>query len=415
MLRISPDEYLSRLEALQASVGKVGLDLFIVSEFDSIYYLTGAGFEPLERPFFLLVRPEERPLLLVPKLDHEHMKQAHNIPVENIHTYWDYPAPAGRDWPGRLRDHIGNIQEVGVEPGLRQEIALQLRDYSLRVEPFVERLRLVKSEAEIKMIRRAAQYADFGVERLLAASYFGATVAEGFAETREVTSRIIREVHDWEALTTKVVMATWAAPRSAMPHSVPDLNDRLGEGPHVAMVLTRVNGYAAECERTYFTAAPSTEARKTFAAMMEARRIAFDMIRPGLPCNDLDGVVNDYLRKEGYNGEDQRLHRTGHGFGLGNHEAPWIAEGSEDRLAENMAISVEPGIYLRDIGGVRHSDTVQVTKNGPELLTRHPVDLGQLLIRAWKPFTRLKGQMVRRALRLADKSRVVGLRCEHSA
>ncbi len=96
---------------------------------------------------------------------HEHMKKAHNIPVENIHTYWDYPAPAGRDWPGRLRDHIGNIQEIGVEPGLRQEIALQLHDYSLRVEPLVERLRLVKSEAEIKMIRRAAQYADFGVER----------------------------------------------------------------------------------------------------------------------------------------------------------------------------------------------------------------------------------------------------------
>ncbi len=111
------------------------------------------------------------------------------------------------------------------------------------------------------------------------------------------------------------------------PHSVPDLNDRLGEGPHVAMVLTRVNGYAAECERSYFTAAPSTEARKTFAAMMEARRIAFGIIRPGLPCSDLDSVVNDYLRKEGYNGEDQRLHRTGHGFGLGNHEAPWIAEG----------------------------------------------------------------------------------------
>ncbi len=75
---------------------------------------------------------------------------------------------------------------------------------------------------------------------------------------------------------------------------VPDLNDRLGEGPHVAVVLTRVNGYAAECERTYFTAAPSTEARKTFAAMMEARRIAFCMIRPGLPCSELDAAVNDY-------------------------------------------------------------------------------------------------------------------------
>lgn len=162
MVRISPDEYRHRLEALQATIRRVELDLFIVSAFDSIYYLTGAGFEPLERPFFLFIRADQAPLLLVPKLDHEHMKKARTIPAENIHTYWDHPAPAGRGWPDQLRDHIGNAREIGVEPTLPQEIAQQLRAYSLRVEPLIEKLRLVKSEAEIKMIRRAAQYADFG-------------------------------------------------------------------------------------------------------------------------------------------------------------------------------------------------------------------------------------------------------------
>jgi Xaa-Pro dipeptidase len=254
------------------------------------------------------------------------------------------------------------------------------------------------------MIRRSAQYADFGVERLFTASYFGASVAEGFAETRTVTSRIIREVNDWEALTTKVVMATWAAPRSAMPHSVPELADRLLDGPHVALVLTRVNGYAAECERTYFTAPPSGEVRQAFVAMIEARRVAFGMIRAGLPCGEIDAAVNDFLRTEGYDGEDRRLHRTGHGFGLGNHEAPWVAVGSDDRLAENMLISIEPGIYLPGIGGIRHSDTVLVTKDGHESLTRYPVDLNELVIRDWKLASRIKGQLVRRALRLADKS-----------
>jgi len=380
------------------------LDLFIVSAFDSIYYLTGAGFEPLERPFFLLVRPDKPSVLLVPKLDHEHMKKARGISEENIHTYWDYPAPTGRGWPDQLREHIGDAQQIGIEPTLPQEIARQLDAYSVHVEPLVERLRLIKSEAEIKLIRRAAQYADFGVERLISASYFGATVAEGFAETRAVTTRIIREVDKWEPLTTKVVMATWAAPRSAMPHSVPDITDELREGPHVALVLTRVNGYAAECERTYFTAEPSQEMHKAFAAMMEARRIAFRVIRPGLSCSELDATLNEYLRKEGYTSEDQRLHRTGHGFGLGNHEAPWIAEGSEDHLAENMVISIEPGIYLRGIGGVRHSDTVLVTKDGHETLTRFPIELDSLFIRRWKPLARLKGRLVRRVLRYEGKA-----------
>ena len=78
-LGISAGEYKNRLGALQPSVRAADLDVFIVSTFDSIYYLTGAGFEPLERPFFLLVRPEQAPELLVPKLDHEHMKKAQGI------------------------------------------------------------------------------------------------------------------------------------------------------------------------------------------------------------------------------------------------------------------------------------------------------------------------------------------------
>lgn len=404
MLRISKEEYRCRLERLQANVKQAGLDLFIVSAFDSIYYLTGAGFEPLERPFFLLVRPEGPPILLVPKLDHEHMKEAHNIEADNVHTYWEYPAPAGRKWPDRLRHEIGSAKQIGVEPSLRQEIVQEIQGLTIHVEPLVEQLRLVKSPTEIEMIRRAARYADLGVKRLIAVSYYGATVAEGFAETRNVTAQIIREVDDWEALTTKVIMATWPAPASAMPHSIPKLSDRLGEGPHVALVLTRVNGYAAESERTYFTAPPSPEAGRAFAAMMEARRIAFDMIRPGLACSELDGKITEFLRSEGYSQEDQRLHRTGHGFGLGNHEAPWIAEGSDDRLAENMVISIEPGIYLRGLGGFRHSDTVLVTKDGHELLTTVPMDLESLLILGSKPITRIKGRFVRRALRLACKT-----------
>ncbi len=148
MWRISPDEYRTRLEALQAGVQEAGLDLFIVSALDSLYYLTGAGFEPLERPFFVLVRPRQTPLLLVPKLDHEHMKKARGVATENIYSYWEFPAPAGRGWPDQLREYIGNAQTIGVEPSLRQDIADQLRGYSLRTEPLIERMRMVKSVSD---------------------------------------------------------------------------------------------------------------------------------------------------------------------------------------------------------------------------------------------------------------------------
>jgi len=88
--------------------------------------------------------------------------------------------------------------------------------------------------------------------------------------------------------------------------------------------------------------------------MTQARRLAFGMVRSGVSCGELDGAVNDFLRREGYSGEDMRLHRTGHGVGLGNHEAPSIAERQRIHFAENMVISIEPGIYLtilRDLIG----------------------------------------------------------------
>ncbi len=404
VLSITKEEYRDRLAKLGVAIERAGLDLFLVTSFDSIYYLTGAGFEPLERPFFLVVFPlnARAPLLLVPRLDQEHLRKAHNI--DEVHSYWDYPAPEDRSWPDRLRSLIGTAQKVGVEPSLRLETLHELLDLATEMHPLVEQLRLIKTPTELAMIRRAAKYADQGVTQLLDASYQGASVAEGFARTSVITRKIIKEVDDFEPLTTKVIMATWAAPRSAQPHSVPGLNDRLGGGPHVALVLTRVNGYAAECERTYFTIPPDRETWKAFDAMLEARRRAFTLVRPGMSCADLDQELNDFLRSEGYGSGDQRLHRTGHGFGLGNHEAPWIAEGSKDVLAENMVISIEPGIYIKGTGGVRHSDTVLVTRDGHELLTSSPDDLETLTIRGWRPLTRFKGRLVRRALQVERKS-----------
>lgn len=399
-ISISPHEHCQRIQALQQKIRARGLELFIVSSFESIFYLTGAGFEPLERPFFLLVKSIGQPVLLVPKLDQQHMTKAHGIEAENIITYREYPAPPSTSWPCRLKELLPSAGPIGVEPTIRREITDQLEGVPFRTDPLIEELRLIKSPAEVEMIRRASRFADFGVERLLAASYFGSTVAEGFVETRTVSARIIREVTDWDALTTKVLMATWPAPRSAMPHSVPRLEERLEAGPHVALALARVNGYSAESERTYFTQPPQREAQIAYAAMMEARELAFSMLKPGLSCHELDLAINEFLNKEGYGNEDQRLHRTGHGIGLGTHEGPFLAEGSGDRLTENMVISVEPGIYLNGVGGIRHSDTVLITKNGHQRLTQAPSDLASLTITEWKPVKRLKGLLLKWSLRL---------------
>ncbi len=390
---ITKREYQDRVNRLQEHVRKKDLQAFLVTSQDSIYYLTGLTYVPLERPFFMIVRSEGGSILLTPALDQEHLKTASNVAV--VHRYWDYPSPPGEGWPEKLHNLIRDITSLGVEPTLPQEIASQLHVYKPVVYPLVEMLRLVKSPDEISMLRQAARYAYMGMEKIIKAAYFGVSEIEIFSQGRSVQMSIIRET-EFDALNTNVLTAAWPVRLGMQPHGVPLIHDRLKEGPHIGLSFMRVNGYGAECERTFFVSPPTGEMKRIFETIREARHRAFELVKPGIPCAQIDQAANGFLRQEGLT--SYLLHRTGHGFGLRNHEGPWLAEGSEDILRKNMLISIEPGIYFPDLGAFRHSDTLLVTENGCENLTPYPVDLDKLVILGLKPIARLRGAIIRRAV-----------------
>jgi Xaa-Pro dipeptidase len=389
---ITPTEYRERLSRLMDLTAARDLEACLVADKHNIYYLTGLTYEPEERPFFLIVRPGAPTELLVPALELEHLQGAPN--VDAVRHYWDYPSPPGQGWPERLRERLAGIGRLGLEPSLPAEIHGQLADFQVEVTPLVESLRLVKSPAEVALIEQAARFADLGVVRVVGAAYHGVSELELFAQGRAVQLRIMKEV-GYEPLTTNVLVAAWPAPLSAQPHGVPAIGDRLTRGPHIALSYLRVNGYAAECERTFFLEKPSSQEREVFAAVMEARRRAAEAIRPGVEAAAVDLAAKEFLTAQGYG--QFLLHRTGHGFGLGNHEGPWVAEGSTEVLGENMLVSVEPGLYLPGVGGFRHSDTVLVAADGPRFLTAFPDRLDDLVITARKWPARLKGRLMRRA------------------
>ena len=389
---INAEEYNNRRNKLQQAVAQQGLDAFLVSGEESIYYLTGASYKPLERPFFMIVWPSRTPTLVVPMLEKEHMSKAN---IGSVMAYWEYPSPAGSGWPDILVSILGNTKSLGVEPSLSLEIATLLKSFVPEPYPLVEKMRLVKSPAEIKMIRNTSSYADLGMEKILAASYFGATVLEIFSEARGLQAKVLKAGH-YEPMTSSFLTVAWPAPFSSQPHGIPEVGDRLRNGPLVAMSFLRVNGYAAEVERSYFQQTPTQEEQELFNYMLNARKVAFDLVKPGVSCSDIDEATNNYLREQGLS--KYLLHRTGHGIGLGNHEGPYIAEGSLDILEENMVISIEPGIYVPDIGGFRHSDTLLVTKSGAEVLTQSPTDLQSLTQTDTKLMKRIKGKIICRAM-----------------
>ncbi|NNK85076.1 MAG: aminopeptidase P family protein, partial [Desulfobacterales bacterium] len=383
-------EYLKRVKSLQRLIMGKDLDAFLVTAQDSIYYLTGVTYVPLERPFFMIVYPEGDSILLTPALDQKHLKTASNVSI--VHRYWDYPSPPGDGWPEKLHDLLAGINQLGVEPSLPQEIAIQLNSHHPVVYPLIETLRLVKSPDELVMLRQAARFAKKGMEAIINASYRGVSEIEIFSLGRSIQMEIIKTTN-FDPLNTNVLTAAWPARLGLQPHGIPLIDDRLNEGSHIALSLMRVNGYGAECERTYFVAPPTSEMKKMFTTMQEARRRGLKLIKPGVTCAQIDQETNGFLRQEGL--ADYLLHRTGHGFGLGNHEGPWVAEGSEDILKENMLISIEPGIYVPDLGAFRHSDTLLVIQDGYENLTPYPDDLDSLTIRTSKLFNRIRGTLVR--------------------
>lgn len=385
-------DYEARKNKLKRKIRELALDAYLVTSQDSIYYLTGATYKPIERPFFIIMYPEGAPDLVVPELERAHMRKAKGF--RDVQSYFDYPSVPGENWYDKLSELIGGISKLGIEPSVPAEISSKLTARNVITCGLVNELRLIKTEDEIDSIRYAARYADKGMEKLVKNLYDGVSVIELFSLSRSLQLEIIK-TGDYDPLDSDFLTVGWPAPLSAQPHSVPGLGDRLGKGPLSMMCTLRINGYAAECERTVFMGTAADSSQEMFEHMKKARDIAFSMVRPGVPCADIDMATRDYFASQGLS--RYILHRTGHGFGLGNHEAPWLSAGSKEVLEKNMVVSIEPALYLSEIGGFRHSDTVLVTENGYECLTNYPTSKEELTFPASNLVKALKGRIIRNA------------------
>lgn len=393
-------EFQQRADNAARALQRAGVAQYVVTDSENIFYLTGATFEALERPFFLILDSQGSRTLIVPMLELDHLGKAWGISEDNALSYREFPAPAGCGWQDVLLGGTRLKSGFAFDSSTPHAVASALISAGGEAMDLIGPLRLIKSPLEIELVERAARYADWGVEQILRNVYAGALAVMSFVPTQHLQRKIIRETPDWDALATKIICGAWPAPLSAEPHSIPRLDMTLGAGPHVAMVLTRVNGYAAESERTFFTVPPTSAERERFALMEQARRIAFDMVRPGVECAAIDEAVNAFLDCAGFADFRTRLHRCGHGFGLGNHEPPWIATGSTHVLQENMLISIEPGLYEHGKGGYRHSDTVLVTADGYRCLTQAPCTLERLTLPRPRIAQRAKGWVVAKTMAL---------------
>jgi Xaa-Pro aminopeptidase len=158
-----------------------------------------------------------------------------------------------------------------------------------------------------------------------------------------------------------------AGERSALPHAHPT-GAILKQGQLVLIDMGAFQeGYASDMTRMLFLGEPGARVRRLYRAVLEAQLAAIDAVRPGVTAARVDRAARDVLKA--YKLERAFVHSTGHGLGLEIHELPRIGKKDKTPLAAGMAITIEPGVYLEGVGGIRIEDTVLVTRTGCEVLT----------------------------------------------
>lgn len=234
----------------------------------------------------------------------------------------------------------------------------------------VSRLRLHKSAEEIQTIREASELAEGVMTDLVP------TLTPGIRE-RELAAAFEFEFKKRGATAPSFDTIALFGARSSLPHGEP--GDRaLGEGDIVLLDFgCRREGYCSDLTRTFvFGSIPGAWFEEIYTVTLEAQLKALQAVRPGARCRDVDAVARDIINGAGYG--EYFGHGLGHGVGVEIHEAPRLNTESDVTLAEGMVVTVEPGIYLPDQGGVRIEDLVVVTSDGCDVLTHSPKELQYL-------------------------------------
>lgn len=374
----SREELSNRLEKVRILMKEQNLDYYISFNPVNIYYLTNFAFYVHERPFILIIEKEGPPKMLIPRLEKGHFESRARCELEFV-IYYEFPAKTGDNWYDHFQKQINPYAKVGIESELPIGIVNKTPGEKI-LSDIIDEVRIIKTEYEIGRIYHACRVVNKGHKILLKKCRPGLLEFALYKEISDaMTSKIVQDIPNANFRATETRGVVWPPSISHDPHLVPHIFAPMEEGgPHVSIVYAQVDGYGVEIERSFFLGYVPEDAIRPFEVMFEARALAYNMLKPGTIMSDVDKAVRKFIIEKGYG--DNIIHRTGHGLGITGHEAPFLAEGYDKPLEQNMVISVEPGIYIPRVGGFRHSDTVLITGEGYQKLTKAPETLEELTI-----------------------------------
>lgn len=368
-----------RVKRLMERAAAQQLEAVVIMPGPNMFYLTGLEMHLSERPSMLFFPVHGQPFAYCPAFEVERV--AGGAGIERVFAWGEEEGPAGVLQRALSSSGLGS-GVLGVEYRYmrvleRELLARAVADGpaamggprpDLRYEDagvILAELRMAKDAGEIALMERAAEFADAGARAAHAAIRPGVT-------ERQVAAYMEQELQKLGA-EPPFHISIASGPRSAVPHA--GATDRVMQEGELCWVdfVCFHQGYAADITRTYAVGKLSGELAEIYAVCLEAQARARAEARPGMSGAQVDSIARRYITDKGYG--QYFTHRTGHGLGLEVHEEPYIVGSNHRPLKVGHTFTIEPGVYIPGVGGVRIEDDVVMEADGVRSLTRYERDL----------------------------------------
>jgi Xaa-Pro dipeptidase len=341
------------------------LDVVAINAGVDLEYFTGLKFHLSERPAVLLIPYEGLPFFIFPDFEKEKVKQSE---IELISV--PYPEDTN-EWPKiflRVSNELELFKKViGVSPESMRFLELALLQKAAGHHNFVsamsilKTLKIQKDSSEIDATINAIAIAEKAMVALLPKIQPG--VSEKYLANQLVIN-LLTEGSESDLPFNPIVAS---GPNSANPHAIP--GDRLLQKDDAVIIDwgARHNGYVSDLTRSFLLGDGNSQMKNIASVVLDANEAAREIAEPGIAASEVDKAARDVIARSGYG--DFFTHRTGHGIGLLAHEDPYISQNNFDILKKGMIFTIEPGIYLPGVGGIRIEDDMLVGDVGCKTIT----------------------------------------------
>jgi len=360
-----------RIEKVRASIIKHDIDTLLVSTQENRRYLSGFTGEDTqcdESAGSLFISGKELILATDSRFDLQATKESENFEVVC------YREGLAKDLPDilrRLRSKRLGLESVRMSLKQFHEFEKILSSENIGVElvpteTIVEQIREIKDEEEIEKTRQTLSLAEKAFIGMLQ------EIQPGMTE-KKIAWLLEKKMRESGADTLSFPSIVASGPNSALPHAIPGDRTWMKGEPLLFDWGAMLNGYCSDTSRTLFFGKTDNTFQKVFQTVVDAQKKAIDAIQDGASTREVDRIARDHIENKGFKGKFG--HGLGHGTGLAIHEAPRLSPLKDTVLKAGMLVTVEPGIYLPEWGGVRVENQVVVRDKGAEVLNSLDEDI----------------------------------------